>query len=299
MHPADKDRVLEIVRQALQNGQPFQIESRLKDHAGVYRWHLTRALPTRDQSGQVIRWFATSTDIEEQKQTEEALERAREQLAQHARDLESRVVERTAKLEESVRSLEGVLYHVAHDLRAPLRAMEGFTQLLLEHHAASFDAEGADYGRRIIAAAKRMDELIRDLLAYGRLTHMEVSCRQLDLETQIDWVLAEMAPEIKAKHAEIIVEKPLPPVWANAAVLNQILTNLLSNALKFVGPKVVPRVHISGGKQSGQGPALDPGQWHRHRRGSSRKDFSCVRTPAWGGCLFRDRYRPGHRAKRR
>ncbi len=252
LHPADKDRTLKVVRSALQNGQPFQIENRIKNRFGNYRWHLTRALPTKDPSGHLIQWFATSTDIEEQKQAEAALEAAREQLAQHARDLESRVVERTAKLEESVRSLEGVLYHVAHDLRAPLRAMEGFTQLLLEHHAVSFDPEGVDYGQRIIAAAKRMDELIRDLLAYGRLTHMEVSCQRLDLETQIDWVLAEMAPEIKAKHAEILVEKPLPPVWANAAVLNQLLTNLLSNALKFVGPNVVPRILISGGKSPGK-----------------------------------------------
>ncbi len=252
VHPADKDRVLKTLRQTLQNGQPFQLESRLKDHAGVYRWHLTRALPTKDQSGKVIRWFATSTDIEEQKQTEAALERARAQLAQHARDLESRVDERTAKLEESIRSLEGVLYHVAHDLRAPLRAMEGFTQLLLEHPDINFDAEGKDYGERIIAAAERMDELIRDLLAYGRLAHMEVVCRKLDLEPQVDWVLAKMAPEIEAKHAEIIVERPLPSVWANPAILNEILTNLLSNALKFVSPNVNPRIHIFGESSRGK-----------------------------------------------
>lgn len=246
VHPADRDHVIETVRRALQNGQPFKLESRLKDHAGVYRWHLTRALPTKDQSGRVLRWFATSTEIEEQKQTEAALEKAREQLVQHARDLESRVDERTAKLEESLRSLEGVLYHVAHDLRAPLRAMEGFTQLLLEHQATSVDAEGTDYGQRIILAAKRMDELIRDLLAYGRLAHIEVPCRKLDLGAQIDWVLAKMAPEIETKHAEIVVEKPLPSIWANAAVLNLILTNLLSNALKFVGPNVTPQVHVFG-----------------------------------------------------
>ena len=252
LHPADKDRSLKVVRSALQNGQPFQIENRIKNRFGIYRWHLTRALPTKDPSGHLIQWFATSTDIEEQKQAEAALEAAREQLAHHARDLESRVVDRTAKLQESIHSLEGVLYHVAHDLRAPLRAMEGFTQLLLEHHAASFDTEGVDYGRRIIDASKRMDELIHDLLAYGRLTHMEVACRRLDLETQVDWVLAEMASEIKARHANIFVEKPLPPVWANAAVLNQILTNLLSNALKFVSPNVVPSVQISGERSQGR-----------------------------------------------
>src|SRR5581483_5884867 len=230
----------------------FQLESRLKHRAGVYRWHLSRALPTQDGSGRVVRWFATSTDIEEQKQTEAALEKAREQLAWHARDLELRVVERTANLEESIRSLEAVLYHVAHDLRAPLRAMEGFSQLLLEQYAASFDAEGTDYSRRIITAAKRMDELIRDLLAYGRLAHMEVSCRKLDLETQIERVLGKMDGQIKAGHAQIFVEKPLPPVWANAAVLNLLVTNLLSNALKFTGPGVAPCIHISGAGSPGK-----------------------------------------------
>jgi signal transduction histidine kinase len=174
----------------------------------------------------------------------QALEMAREQLARHACDLESRVVERTAKLEESIRSLQGVLYHVAHDLRAPLRAMEGFTQILVEHQACQMDAASRDAASRIISAANRMDQLIQDLLAYGRLTHMEVTCRQIDLELQIDRVLAQLKDDITARQAKIDVCRPLPQVWANATVLNQILTSLISNALKFVDLNVPPQIRL-------------------------------------------------------
>ncbi|MDB6067924.1 MAG: Multi-sensor signal transduction histidine kinase [Pedosphaera sp.] len=252
VHPADKDKVLHTVHEALISGKPFQMESRIKNRDGAYRWYLSRGLSMQDESGRVVRWFATSTEIEEQKQTEQALENAREQLAQHARDLESRVVERTAKLEESLRSLEGVLYHVAHDLRAPLRAVEGFTQLLLERQAASFDPEEADYAARIISAASNMDELIRDLLDYGRLTHMEVPCWKIDLEGEIARVLVTLEREIKAKRAQIKVETPLPKVRANSEVLREVLVNILSNALKFVSPGVDPEIHIFARRDGGR-----------------------------------------------
>jgi signal transduction histidine kinase len=178
-------------------------------------------------------------------------EESRESLAQHARELEERVAERTAKQEETFRSLEGVLYHVAHDLRAPLRAMDGFAQILFDSHT-QLDPVGRDYAARIIAAASRMDQLIQDLLAYGRLTHMELRCRKIDLDVEVARVLAELGVEIKARRAEIEVRRPLNHVWANPAVLDQILVNLLSNALKFVDLNVPPRIVLGVSRQAGR-----------------------------------------------
>ena len=243
VHPADRGMALAVVHKAVEAGEPFQVEKRIRSRTGDYAL-VTRGLPVKDAGGRVQRWFATSTDIKEQKRIELDLEVAREQLARHARDLERRVVERTGKLEETIHSLEGVLYHVAHDLRAPLRAMEGFTQILLESGSAALTAVERDSGLRIVAAATRMDQLIKDLLTYGKLSHMDLPRRKINVEARIDRALVGLEPEIKSRRAEIHVARPLPQVWANPVVLDQILTNLLSNALKFVTPGSTPQIDI-------------------------------------------------------
>lgn len=175
---------------------------------------------------------------------ESALSQSEKRFRELADKLEKRVEERTAKLQESIHSLEGVLYHVAHDLRGPLRAMQGLTTLLLEKYAPKFDAEGQDYARRIANAATRMDALIRDLLAYGQLGHVKLPAQTIDLEKLAKNVLHQFADEIRASGAQIELRSPLAPVFANNTVLEQILINLISNALKFVAQSVTPYIQI-------------------------------------------------------
>jgi signal transduction histidine kinase len=179
------------------------------------------------------------------KASELALRESEERLRRYATDLERRVAERTANLAQSIQSLEGVLYHVAHDLRAPLRGMASFTNILLEEYSEGLDDRGRDYARRISAAAQRMDRLVQDLLAYGRLTHTAVPVSNISLETEVNTALDQFSGEIESREASVEVCAPLPPVKANAAVLNQVISNLLSNALKFVRPETKPRVRIS------------------------------------------------------
>jgi signal transduction histidine kinase len=161
------------------------------------------------------------------------------------------VAERTANLKQSVQSLEGVLYHVAHDLRAPLRAMASFTSILLDDYAPNLDERGQDYARRISTAASHMDRLVQDLLAFGRLAHTEVPIEKVNLETEINAALERFATEIKSLNAEIEVKRPLPPIKANHAVLNEVITNLLSNALKFIPPESTPRIRIWAERRDG------------------------------------------------
>jgi signal transduction histidine kinase len=165
-------------------------------------------------------------------------------LRRYATELEHRVAERTANLAQSIQSLEGVLYHVAHDLRAPLRSMASFTTILLEDYAPNLDERGRDYAQRISHAAQRMDRLVQDLLAYGRLGHTAVPVSNISLENEVHAVLDNFSEEIEARGATVELCAPLPPLKANAAVLNQILSNLLSNALKFVSAEKPPRVRI-------------------------------------------------------
>ena len=196
--------------------------------------------------------------------SELALRQSQESLRQYAAELEHRVAERTANLAQSIQSLEGVLYHVAHDLRAPLRGMASFTNILLEEYAPQLDERGRDYARRISNAAQRMDTLVQDLLAYGRLAHTAVPVSAINLENEIRATLDQFSGEIQARHAKVDLCPPLPAVKANAAVLNQVISNLLSNALKFVRPDAPPQVRISAEEttsriESGAGgtPSLD------------------------------------------
>jgi len=176
--------------------------------------------------------------------SELALRESEERLRRYATELEHRVAERTANLAQSIQSLEGVLYHVAHDLRAPLRGMASFTSILLEEYGPRLDQRGRDYAERISNAAQRMDRLVQDLLAYGRLTHTAVPLSNVSLEVEVRAVLSRFSEEIERCGATVEVRSPLPPVKANVAVLNQILSNLLSNALKFVGSNTQPRLRI-------------------------------------------------------
>ena len=190
-------------------------------------------------------------DITERRRAEDAVRRAQEQLGEYTANLERLVAERTASVEQSITALEGVLYHVAHDLRAPLRAMRGFTSILLQEYGQHFDAVGEEYARRISEAAGRMDQLIFDLLEYGRLCHTALPLGRVPLEEPIQRALGALQEDIAARRAEVRVDSGLPAVWANAAALETILTNLLSNSLKFVAPGLRPSVRICSHEHDG------------------------------------------------
>jgi PAS domain S-box-containing protein len=245
IHPDDLPSVWQRWSDSVQSGALYEAECRFRNRkSGSYRWRLIRAIPVKDPAGRILRWFGTSTDVDDQKRAADALGKAREQLRDYAEHLERRVDERTATLRESVRSLQGVLYHVAHDLRAPLRAIQGLTTLLVEEYAPHFDADGRKYAQRIIDAASRMDVLIRDLLAYGRLGHVNVRAQRLELERLLDSILTQLSFDIEAKGAVVQVARPLAAVRANESVLRQILINLMTNALLYVSPGVAPRIQI-------------------------------------------------------
>jgi signal transduction histidine kinase len=181
-------------------------------------------------------------NITNRKHTEQALERAADQISHHAAHLEHVVEERTTKLRESIASLETLTYTMAHDLRAPLRAMNAFTTALLED--VPQDETGRHYAERIHQAAGRMDQLVNDLLDYGQLTHQEFPIHPVDLKAPIERALTQLAEEIQATGAEIHMREPLPTVLGNQRLLEQIFCNLLENALKFVAPGVTPKILV-------------------------------------------------------
>jgi PAS domain S-box-containing protein len=174
-----------------------------------------------------------------------ALHDAQQSLSLHAQQLENQITERTSELRHSLNSMESFCYTIAHDLRAPLRTMHGFTAALLDEFGSGVGAAGHDYGKRIITAATRMDDLIRDLLAYGRISSAALPMVGTDLENILDYVIEQVRQSHQASNPEFIIQSPLPTVLANKIVLDQVFTNLLTNAVKFVATGVRPSVRIA------------------------------------------------------
>ncbi|HXG63270.1 MAG TPA: ATP-binding protein [Planctomycetota bacterium] len=170
--------------------------------------------------------------------------RAEEELQRLNQTLERRVRERTRELEEALEDVSTFAYTVAHDLRAPLRAMAGFSQALLEDYAAGLDPAGQDCARRIAEASRRMDDLIQDLLSYVRITQADLTARPERFEEAVDGALADLADEIARRRADVAVERPLGSVLAHGRTLRLVLAQILSNALKFVAPGTVPRIRV-------------------------------------------------------
>lgn len=234
VHPDDQEDVSRRWQHAVATGESYEAEYRFRGKTGGYRWILARALPSRDETGRIVRWFGTCTDIDDKKKAEMALQHAKEQLRQNTQMLEQLVAARTAKLEASNKSMEDFCHSIAHNLRAPLRAMQGFAVALMEDHCHIVDEEGQDYITRINRAASSMDLLIHDLLMYGRLTHEHYPCSRITLEPLWKNVIDQFQSEIKISHAVIETEQLNFRVWANRSILELVFSNLLSNALKFV-----------------------------------------------------------------
>lgn len=169
---------------------------------------------------------------------------AKSQIDDHARELENKVAERTARLVETVKSLQGVLYHVAHDLRAPLRSVASFTELLQESPNLRPSAEERDWMTRLVSSARRMDRLILDLLAYGELGHVRLELRQVDLNGLFSEVLARMDGRVKASRAVVEIVPAALTIRTDRGLLSRAVAELVTNALKFVPPGAAPHVRI-------------------------------------------------------
>jgi PAS domain S-box-containing protein len=172
-----------------------------------------------------------------------ALAKAKAELTAQANVLEQRVSERTARLEETITSLEGVSYSIAHDLRGPLRSMEAFSSALLEDCSQELTPTAHDYAKRIAASAHRMDALIKELLTYGRLAHQEMPVTRVALEEVVATAVTSLDASIRESSAKISIG-PLAHVRANATVLEQAVINLILNAIKFVKNGSIPVIRI-------------------------------------------------------
>lgn len=147
-------------------------------------------------------------------------------------------------MEQINAELESFSYSIAHDLRAPLRAMQGFADALVEDYADQLPAEAREFSQRIGHAAQRLDTLIQDLLAYTRLSRAEMPLRAVTLGSVVTEALARLDPELREHQARINVEEAMPEVSGNRTTMVQIVSNLIMNAVRFTSEGTPPQVNI-------------------------------------------------------
>ncbi len=242
IHPDDREAVLTALRSHVAQDTRFVLELRIRRRDGSYGWFLGRAQAIVDAEGRPVRLAGSVSPIDREKAAESALIEAN--LA-----LEQRVAQRTAELQQANRDLESFSYSVAHDLRAPLRAISGFAGGLAQSLQGRLSELEQRQVRHILDRSDRMAHMIDDLLELSRLGRREVSIGTVDMEQLFDAAVGEAAAE--AAHAPQVARGRLPPARADAALLRHAVTNLVENAFKFSSRTAQPRIDITARAEDG------------------------------------------------
>ena len=251
VHPEDRHENMVRWTQAIQHGDDFLIEHRFRRSDGEYRWQMSRAIPQRDENGQIRMWVGTSTDIHDSKLFIDALEL---KVAQRTRQL-------TVSNDELIRTnmeLAQFAYVASHDLQEPLRKIQTFASRIEETEVQNLSPRGKEYFQRMQASSIRMQQLITDLLAFSRANSVEKHYELADLNLVFSNIKEQLNELITQKGAVINCEE-LPVLNVIEYQFEQLFSNLIANALKFTKPGVSPIITITSGEISGASKAqLDP-----------------------------------------
>ncbi len=228
LHPEDAERCYEHWRSSISSGDEFHIEYRLWDQRHQhYCWHLGRALLISDEGRNALKWIGTCTDIDKQKRSEEDLRRVNSTLEQFA-------------------------FAASHDLQEPLRNVALFTELLRQHYGDNLDEQGHMFMQTIVSGAQRMTQLVRDLLAY---THVlgadENHAGPVNMESVFARVLENLDRAVQESDATI-THDVLPVVYIQEIHVEQLLQNLIGNAIKYRRDDEAPKVHVTVSSQENQ-----------------------------------------------
>jgi PAS domain S-box-containing protein len=246
LHPDDVQRCRENYYAAIQSGKPYHIEYRFWDrHEQRWRWFMGRAVPIRDVAGNIVKWFGSCTDIDDQKRVEDDLRRANQDLEEFA-------------------------FSASHDLQEPLRTVKIYSELLTKECGDSIDAEGRAYLSYLGGGATRMEMLLRDLLTYTQVAKFQAPTEATDASEALASTLASLAGVIAETGARVTAD-PLPSLRVHGAHLQQLFQNLIGNAIKYRSPDRPPAVHVAAELHNGHwiftvtdnGIGIDPGYKER------------------------------------
>jgi PAS domain S-box-containing protein len=237
VHRDDRAAMAERIEILKQGASTTYFEARYRRKDGSYCWLGWTAAPF--VSERLLYIFAR--DITARKEAETQIGNLNTQLNQ-----------RVEELTQINRELEAFSYSISHDLRAPLRAMQGFAQALHEEFTSGLEPEAKDYTKRIISAASYMDKLLEDLLEYSRLSHSEILPSTVSLDDTFNELIDYFKTRENGAVPEIQIVQPLHSIRGHLPTLRQILMNLVANAVKFVDPSKTPTVRIWSREQTGR-----------------------------------------------
>lgn len=230
--------------QTIGQGRVWHAEIKNKARDGTFYWVDTTIVPFLDDAGKPYQYVAVRSDITERKRVEEEINQLNAQL-------ERRVEERTKQLELLNKELESFSYSVSHDLRAPLRHIDGFVDMLRAETQQTLSAAGQRYLKIISEAAKRMGALIDDLLVFSRMGRIEMRRSQVKMNALVTEVIEDMAQDFKDRNIEWDIG-PLPDVCGDRPMLKQVWVNLISNAAKYSRQRETAKIKISS-QENGAG----------------------------------------------
>jgi PAS domain S-box-containing protein len=238
IHDEDRNAWELSSARALVECHPFALELRLwHAQSSAYRYVSFRGVPVIEAPGVVRDWIGTITDIHDQRVAEGELHKLNAEL-------EQRVALRTSELQAVNKEMEGFSYSVSHDLRAPVRAIAGFSRMLGEDHAQELGEEGRRKLGIIQSEASRMGNLIDDLLTFSRLGRKPIDYVELDMGRMVHSLLERLQAQHEGPKAELRIGA-LPSARGDRALLEQVWANLISNALKYSGKREHPVIEIA------------------------------------------------------
>ncbi len=243
--PASRDGIVAELR-ARGSVNNAEVEFRRKDGSRFVGSMSARIIPL----GGVPHVMSVTRDVTERKRAEEELVRSAAEIQELNAGLEKRVAARTAELTEKNRELESFVYSIAHDLRAPLRTIDGFSGILEEEYAGRLDPEGIRLLSRIRAGAERMDQLIRDLLEYARAGTAELRRGRVNMTALAREAFQDVVPEESREGIDLAVGE-LPAATADGVLLRVVFHQLLANAVKFTASVPERRIEVRAVREAG------------------------------------------------
>ncbi|MDI1255488.1 MAG: PAS domain-containing protein [Flavobacterium sp.] len=244
VHSKESEEYVHEWRNAMATGNDFLLEHRLRKHDGQYRWHLSRAIAQKDSDGKIQMWVGTSTDIQQQKTFTDELEK---QVRKRTLELKNNNIE----LIKMNIELQSFVYVSSHDLQEPLRKIQTFISRIYDSEEIKLPKNTTVYFDRINEAAKRMQSLIQDLLAYSRTNLADNVFVLTDLQMLAEQVREDYSEIIRETNATVEISG-LFALKVITFQFRQLLNNLIGNALKFTRPGVTPQVIITGNRIKGQ-----------------------------------------------
>jgi PAS domain S-box-containing protein len=242
--PEDVDPMLKRWLHCVHSGCDWNDEHRIYGPDGKLHYVLTQGKPVRNEEGQIIGWVGINLDIDERKHMEEELRKAKEELEQRVQERTLELEKANIELQRSNKDLEQFAYVSSHDLQEPLRMVASFVQLLEQEYQDRLDETGREYINYAVEGAKRMQMLIKSLLAYSRVNTQGHPFASVNCNKLVEDVLRNLSLVIEESQAQISYDS-LPTVWGDELQLMQVFQNLLENAIKFRKPHESPYIHLS------------------------------------------------------